>query len=520
MTIRILNNHLVVPTDDPAQLKAIFSDVRTGVVQSQQFCAVPHTLEAARILNNIGIKAPSPIRTQYEWPGRYKPRWYQIDTAEFLTLISRGHCHNGMRTGKTLSSLWAADYLRINKHIQRTLIVAPLSTLWDVWAQNIFESFPFRTYCILHGSRQKRLDLLAKPHDFYVINHHGVGIIEEMLKHRPDINHVIIDEVASFRNARATTLFKPLERVLNQQGTHRSAWGLTGSPTPNDPTDAFGQCKLVTPEKYRGHFTSWKRETMIQVNTFKWVAKRGSEASVARILSPSIRFERSVCTDMDPVYIDRRAQLSTDQQQAYRKLLKEAAAEVNGSMITAVNAATLLSKIVQVSCGVAYAADGTLAKFDFGPRLSVLEELIEENNEKVLVFVPFTGVLDALAIELKKRWSVAVVDGGVTPAKRNKIFQEFRTVKDPHVLVCHPQVMAHGLDLTSASLSIWYAPFTKAEIYQQANARTDGSKQKVKMDIAHIYATAEEHRMYSVLKDRGRFQDIVLELSKKDWRSL
>ena len=418
-------------------------------------------------------------------------------------------------TGKTLSSLWAADYLRRTGKIKRTLIVAPLSTLWDVWEQNIFESFPLRTFCVLHGSREKRLKLMEQPHDFYITNHHGVQILEKALAKRPDIDLVIIDEVATLRNTRAKTLFKPLNNVLNHQGIVRAAWGLTGTPTPNEPTDAFGQCKLITPENYHGHFTSFKHETMLQFGPFKWVPKRGCETSVARILKPSIRFERSVCTDMEPCYIERRAQLSEEQTKAYKQLLRQASTEVQGSTITAVNAAVLASKIIQVASGVVISADGSLVKMDFGPRLSVLEELIEENDEKVLVFVPFTGVLDALATELRKRWSVAVVDGGVSVGRRNQIFRDFRTLKDPHVLICHPDCMSHGLDLTAATLSIWYSAYWKSEKYQQANCRTDGSKQTVKIDIARIYATPEERRIYDVLEGRGRFQDIVLGLSNK-----
>jgi SNF2 family DNA or RNA helicase len=427
-----------------------------------------------------------------------------------------------MRTGKTLSALWAADYLRRAGHIQRTMIVAPLSTLYDVWQQNIFESFPLRTFAVLHGSRQKRLDLLAQPCDFYVVNHHGIGLIEHALKDRPDINHFIIDECAVMRNARnkrtrekkGGVLWAPLNEVLNNQGIVRSAWGMTGTPTPNEPTDAFGQCKLITPENYKGHFTSFKQETMMQLSQFKWVPKRTAAESVARILRPSIRFERSVCTDMEPCLIDRRAELSTEQATAYKQLVNQAMTELNGQVITAVNAAVLISKLIQTSCGVCIGAKGELVKFDFGPRLKVLEELIEENNEKVLVFVPFTGVLDALAEKLRKRWSVAVVDGGVSLNARTKIFREFKLLKDPHILVCHPRVMAHGLDLTTASLAIWYAPHLNAEDFQQANARIDGSKQSVKIDIARIYATAEEKRAYSVIDGKDKFQNIVLDLSR------
>ena len=421
MTIRVLNDHYVIQTDNAGQFRALFPDLKEAVVQGQQFVAVPHTLEVARVLNNIGVKVQSPIRTRYNWRGRFTPRWYQIDTSEFFTMYRRAHCHSAPRTGKTNSALWAADFLKQEGDIHRVLIVAPLSTLWDVWEKAIFESFPLATFAVLHGSRQKRLDLLAQKHDYYIVNHHGVALIEQELKDRPDINLVIVDECAVFRNTRAKTLFKPLNNVLNFQKIVRSAWGLTGTPTPNEPTDAFGQCKLLTPENYRGHFTSFKHETMLQFGPFKWVPKRGSEQSVARILKPSIRFERAVCTDMEPCFIERRAELSDEQRKAYKQLLQQA------------------------------------------------------------------------ATELRKRWSVAVVDGRVSAGKRTQIFREFRSAKDPHILLAHPQVLAHGLDLTAASLTVWYAPTWKAEVYQQANARTDGSRQEVKIDICHLYATPKRN---------------------------
>lgn len=514
---RLINDHLVVQTANPGQLRTVFPDMREADIRGQRVCAIPFSLEAARVLNNLGIAAPSPIRTHYEWPGRFTPRWYQVDTAEQMTLWRRFHCHNRMRTGKTLSALWAADYLRQNGFIRSTLVVAPLSTLWDVWEQNIFEHFPCRTYAILHGSRQKRLDLLTQKKDFYVVNHHGVRLIEEVLRERPDIDHIIIDEVAEFFNTRAKTLWKPLNAVVNQHGIDRSCWGLTGTPNPEGrPTDAFGQCKLVTPQTYRGHFTSFKQETMMQVSQFKWVPRRDAERVVSRVLRPNICFDRDVCTDMEPCYVERRCELSADQKKHYRELINLAATEVNGAAVTAVNAAVLIQKIVQTCCGVVYDAAGDFQRIDFGPRLAVLEELIRQNNEKVIVFVPFTGALNAVAQELRKTWSVEIVDGSVSAGRRTQIFRDFRVRKDPHVIVAHPQCMAHGLDLTTASLIIWYAPVHANKIYDQACARIDGSGQQVKIDIAHIYATSEEKRIYDALKAKQRLQDTVVDLLKNN----
>ena len=65
---------------------------------------------------------------------------------------------------------------------------------------------------------------------------------------------------------------------------------------------------------------------------------------------------------------------------------------------------------------------------------------------------------------------MAIIDGRVSTGKRNAIFKEFRTNRNLKVIVCHPGTMAHGLDLTSASLAIWFAPINKAELYQQANS--------------------------------------------------
>jgi hypothetical protein len=62
---------------------------------------------------------------------------------------------------------------------------------------------------------------------------------------------------------------------------------------------------------------------MLQFGPFKWVPKKGSEKSVARILKPSIRFERSVCTDMEPCFIERRAEMSEDQKKAYKQLIAQ-----------------------------------------------------------------------------------------------------------------------------------------------------------------------------------------------------
>lgn len=479
--------------------------------------AVPMTLEAARILRNLGIEAPSPIETVYNWPiipGR-KPRPHQITTSAYLTLTPRGHCHNSPRTGKTLSTLWAIDYLQKIKVIGKALVVAPLSTLERAWGDEIFLNFPGKRFAVLHGSAEKRRKLLATDCDIFVINHDGVEILQKELMARGDIDLVVIDEVAVFRSAK-TKRWKAMNAVVNGRGIYTWCWGLTGTPTSNEPTDAYGQGKLVRPESVRGQsFTAYKDLTMQQFGQWRWVNRAGSDQIVARTLSPSIRFDRSTVTDMEPCLIERHAELSPEQKHHINKLLRESATEINGTTVSAINAAVLISKIVQAACGCVYGTNGEFLRLDFGPRMKVLEEAIEENDTgKVIVFLPFTGALNAVAAELSKKWSVAVVDGSVSAGKRNQIFADFQTKPNPHILVAHPQCMSHGLELTKSDLIVWAAPITSNEIYTQACCRIDGGGQKSKIDIMHISATPTERKIYAVVREKGKLQDLVLEILK------
>ena len=423
---------------------------------------------------------------------------------------------SSMGVGKTASALWAMDYLMQKGEIQKALIVAPLSTLDRVWAQEIFQILPHRRCQILHGSRQKRIDLLGDPKaDFFVINPDGVEIIAEYLASRADINHFIIDEIAgSYRNSRAKKS-KTMFHLLNRQGIDRSCWGLTGTPTPTAPTDCFGQIRLVTPERCKGSFKSLQNELMHQISQFKWVPRANSAKRVVELMQPSIRYALEDCIDLPPtIWQERECELSPQQKFHYNEMKKKAMTEIAGVPITAVNAGVVLNKLLQICSGFSYDGDGGVVEIDFGPRMAVLKEVIEECNEKVIVFVPFTGALNALQEHLKKHWSVAVVDGSVSASKRNQIFKDFQSSENPRIIAAHPQTMAHGLTLTAATTIVWMLPITSNEIFQQANARIARPGQTKVTNIVCIQGSPVERGLYATLKERGKIQDLVLELAK------
>ena len=102
------NKALEIVTRYPDRITTIIPD--SGVIDSRgdlHKVLVRWTLDAARVLNNMGFKAPSPIHKNYNWPGLYKPFDHQKETAAFLSLNKRAYVLNQQGTGKTCAVAWA-----------------------------------------------------------------------------------------------------------------------------------------------------------------------------------------------------------------------------------------------------------------------------------------------------------------------------------------------------------------------------------------------------------------------------
>ena len=186
-------------------------------------------------------------------------------------------------------------------------MISPLSTLERTWADEIFQHFPHLTYTVLHGAKDKRIKLLKEDFDVYIINHDGVGIIEPHLKDRTDIDLVIVDEIAQCARNAGTTRWRKINTVVNKHKAPRACWGMSGTPTPNAPTDAWAQCRLVVPETVPPYFNRFKGQVMKQLSQFQWVPKAGATETVREVMQPSVRFTRDECLDLPPLMYETRA---------------------------------------------------------------------------------------------------------------------------------------------------------------------------------------------------------------------
>ena len=489
----------------------IAENVPDAVRLHNGYVACPASLYNLQLLRYLGYPTIQPMDISYDWPGRYVPFAAQRITANFLAVHPRAFVLNDMGTGKTLAALWAADFvMRANPGV-RCLVVAPLSTLERVWADAIFQNLLGRRRCVvLHGSATKRRELLREDADFYIINYDGLTVLQRDLADQQDIRMCIVDEASAYRN-RTTERHRIARRLIVPKDY---LWLMTGTPTPNGPTDAYGMAKLVNNAFGEG-WQSYHDRVMQKVSMYKWVPKHGAHAEAHKLLQPAVRFAISDCVDLPPCTVQARdVELSPAQRTAYATMKKDLMIMAAKGPITAQNEAVLRLKLLQISCGAIYGADREIHHVDAAPSIRAVREVIEQCNEKVIIFAPFTSVVKMLYRELKGTYSVRVVNGEVTAKERNEIFSAFQDQEHPKVIVADPGTMAHGLTLTSASITLWYAPPDSTEKYLQANKRMDRPGQVNAMRIVQIARTSVEREVYRRLEANESLQGLVLALAK------
>jgi SNF2 family DNA or RNA helicase len=509
LPIHVSPKHKIIGVPDVEAVRNLFPDAPTMDLDGATHRLVPHEAAATYLLRKLGYDAPAPILTQYEFPG-FRPAFdVQKKTCALMTLHQRAYVLNGMGTGKTAAALWAYDYLRGNGMAQRLLVVAPLSTLTFTWAAEIFKATPHLKYAVLHGTKAKRLERLAEDVHVYIVNHDGVKVIAEELERRADIDTLVLDELAVYRNKSDRT--KVIKRLAARMTW---VWGLTGAPIPNSPTDAYYQASIVTPHTVPRFYGLFRDALMTRVSQFKFVPKPDAVEKAYAALQPAVRYTLDDVVEL-PDCVERTVdvEMGTLQAKTYRTIAAALPAAVRDKQITAVNAGAIMSKLLQISTGWVYTSAGETVPLDNEKRIEALIDIVTATNEKIIIFVNFKHALAGISAALEKEGVDHVIVSGDTPAgERAQIFNTFQNTEKHRAIVAHPACMSHGITLTKATTIVWFSPTTSLETYLQANARITRVGQTHRQQIIHLQSTPVEKRVYTLLRQKENVQSKLLEL--------
>ena len=432
----------------------------------------------------------------------------------------RAYNFSDLGTGKTLSHLWCADFLLVNEKIKQVLIVGPLSTMQSVWGSEIFLNFPHRRYRIAHGTQSQRLDAINSNAEFIILNHDGVSIpaVEEAIKRKirsGQIGLVLIDELTAFKK-HTTNRSKAMQRITAECGDRCGVQGITGAPTPNKPTEAYGQAKVVNPGNPRlpRYFKQFQAKVEYQAGPYLWLPFDDADQRVSEILQPAIRYKRDDCLDIPECqYVERIVEFTSQQKTVYNKMKDDLMVEYEAGEITAVNAAVKMTKLLQIAAGSVKDDEGNVLELDSSTRDDQLWEIFEETGQtKLVVFAAFRASIAHLEeFFAAKKVRVASIHGSVAHAARAEHIRNFQD-GNLQVLIIQPQSSAHGITLTASNVIVWYSLVASGEIHVQANGRITRAGQKRKQLIYYLIGCKAEKRILSLLRDKGDMSYRVLNL--------
>ena len=200
-----------------------------------------------------------------------------------------------------------------------------------------------------------------------------------------------------------------------------------------------------------------------------------------------------------------KVQLPDKALERYREMEKELVLSIGDTDITAVSAAALTSKLLQMANGAVYDTEGDVVRIH-DAKLEALDEIISCNEGKsVMVIYSYRHDLERLREKYPKARELKTAED----------IRDWNAGRIPLLLV-HPQSAGHGLNLQHGGhIVVWYGLTWSLEAYQQTNKRLHRPGQTEPVMLHHLVAkgTIDEDVMRA-LEGKAAGQESMLDAVK------
>lgn len=370
----------------------------------------------------------------------------------------------------------------------RALLVAPLSLLGTTWADDIAKFAPELTLACAYAPDERRLEAFAASTDIVGINTDAVRWLDAHNRLLKGFDTVIIDEVTYYKHRTSIRS----RAMANLNFRFKIFRALSGTPRAGSITDLWNQVRVLDNGARLGaDFKAFQRQVCDPEEGpfgITWVDKPGINRPVFYLLRDiMIRHEFDKVMDVPSNYTRKiRFDLPQALYDKYLELEEYCVLELERRDITAVNAAVLRNKLLQLCSGAVYYDRNEYQVLD-DARYNLIMDLVA-GRDATVVFFNWRHQRDQLVGLAKKRGiSHAVIDGRVTHRNRTKVVESFQA-GDQQVLFLQPETGAHGLTLTRGTTTIWSSPQYKPDIQQQGLHRIYRGGQTKKTETILIEA--------------------------------
>ena len=352
---------------------------------------------------------------------------YQREGALFAARAGRSLIGDEMGLGKTIQALAAAELMARQIGVERVLIVCPTS-LKHQWEREIAR-FTDRGTLVVAGLRARREQQYAAQDRFFKITNYDTvhADLDLIARWSPDL--VILDEAQRIKNWNTRTA-RSVKRIASPY-----AIVLTGTPLENRLEELVSIVAFV--DKHRlGPTFRFLADHQMRDENGKVVGYRDLDR-IGETLAPLlIRRSKAQVLKQLPERLDKNFFVSmTPQQRIHHEENREAVARIvtkwrRHKFLSEADQRRLMIALqnMRMSCDSTYLLDH---QTDFGLKadelMTLLDDLLEREGSKVVVFSQWVRMLELLVTRLKKkRIGHVLFHGGVDGTRRKALIDRFR----------------------------------------------------------------------------------------------
>jgi SNF2 family DNA or RNA helicase len=353
-----------------------------------------------------------------------------------------------MGLGKTFSSLGAVK----KAELYPCVIICP-KALKTNWYREIKKIDHYKTISIIDSSTKKIVDS-----DYIIINYD----LKKTIKKLPIARSVILDEIHYLKNYKAQRTKAVQEYVKTSLATH--VIGLSGTPILNKGTEILTIVNTI----HNGMLDHWRflNTYCYQGDFGGYFVRKDKVKEIYEFLSRRIMIRHT--KDELNLPFKLRIPVALSRPKGYNDKLRELYGHYTNAQMMA---------ILQV-------LRKWLALKKSENIISYTKSLVEDYNQKTIVFCNHIEVADHLAKELKSN----VLHSQIDSATRQQVLDNFETNPNSMILVSTIGVGGQGLNLTHAK-NVVFADFSYSPAHmKQAEDRIHRIGQTKRTYIHFLYA--------------------------------
>jgi len=441
---------------------------------------------------------------------------YQRKGALFAAKAGRSLIADDMGLGKTIQAIAAVEILAETVGLERVLVISPTS-LKHQWKQEI-EKFCDRSVKVVEGPLVKRARLYTSDSFYKVTNYDVVHRDLELISNwAPEM--IILDEAQRIKNwkTRRAQSIKKLDS--------RYALVLTGTPLENRLEELHSIVEFIDRFHLGPMFRFLAQHQHVdedgRVTGYRNLSKIAK--SLETIL---VRRTRNEVLKELPERLDKNYFVPmTDEQMKLHEENRETVARIVAKwrrlgFLSETDQRILMIALqnMRMSCNSTYLLD---KKTDYGIKadelISVLEEVFEQPDAKVVIFSQWLGTHEILLGRLKSsKRNYVLFHGRIPGPKRNDLIRQFKNNPDCQVFLS-TDAGGVGLNLQNASVVInMDLPWNPAVLEQRiGRIHRLGQHRPVRV-VNFVSQGTIEHGMLSLLSFKQSLFSGVLDKGKDE----